>query len=323
MFRYEVKAARMTAKAPKRVSRRLILITAASGILLLTPVSLPVKAPCVITPGDSSPVFVTVSGSITPHVSAGQFVKAGDLIATLRNDELALQIAELEGEISVKQAQLSNLELLRLKDSSAAGAITAAEVSLTSAKSRLATLLDLSSGLEIHSPRDGVIWMPRNRTNGNNGPDSPQLWSHCPLDKQNQGAWIEQQTLLCWIGEEKDLSVSAVIEESSIELLEKGTRATVRLLASPASPIQGRLEEISGERLESLERELIVHHLAPTAQGNSMQPAATSFRATIHISPEEAIPVLYSAGTVRLSSRPRTLFAWAWRFISHTFAFRT
>ncbi len=323
MFRTEVKSAYNAAMSHRKVSLRLILIVTIMGFLCLTPISLPVKAPCVITPGNSTPVFVTVSGSIVNAISSGERVKAGDLIARLRNDELAFQIEELEGEISLKKVQLSNLELLRLRDSSAAGAITAAEQSIVSARSRLETLKELSAGLEIRSPRDGIVWMPRNRPPETQGPDSPQLWSHCPLDKRNQGAWIEQQTLLCWIGSEQDVRVSAVVEEASLELLEKGTSATVRLLSSPDNPIQGQLEDISGEKIESLDRELLIHRLIPTAPGNAMQPAETSFRATIKLQPPAAQHVLYSAGAVRLDSRPRSLVGWAWRFLSHAFAFRT
>lgn len=323
MFRSEVRTAYATSQTPRRVSLRLIIIAVIAGFVLLTPISLPVKAPCVITPGRSIPVFVKVSGSIVPAVSAGQQVKAGDLIATLRNDELGLQIAELEGEISLKTVRLSNLELLRLRDSSAAGAMTAAEQSLASARSRLDTLKQLSAELEIRSPRDGVVWMPRNRMPGAEGPDSPQLWSHCPLDPQNQGAWVEQQTLLCWIGSEEEIRVTAVVDESSLQLLETGTRATVRLLSSPETPLQGELEEISGDQIEALDRELLVHQLAPTAPGNSVKPASTCFRAVVKLDPNTRHPALYSTGAVRLNSVPRPLVRWAWRFVSHAFAFRT
>lgn len=323
MFYSEVKTALVTSQTPRRISLRLILFAVIAGLVLLTPISLPVKAPCVITPGRSSPVFVTVSGSIVPAVSAGQQVKAGDLIATLKNDELAFQIAELEGEISVKKVRLSNLELLRLKDSSAAGAMTAAEQSLASARSRLETLKQLSAELTIRSPRDGIVWMPRNRMPGSEGPDSPQVWSHCPLDRQNQGAWIEQQTLLCWIGSEEEIRVAAVVDESSLELLVTGTKATVRLLSSPETPLRGELEEISGEQVQTLDRELLVHQLAPTAPGISVEPASTCFRAVVKLDPQTSRPTLYSAGAVRLKSAPRSLVRWAWRFVSHAFAFRT
>ena len=188
---------------------------------------------------------------------------------------------------------------------------------------RLQTLKTLSDNLVIRSPRDGIVWMPRNRPTETQSPDSPQTWSHCPLDKQNQGAWIEQQTLLCWIGTEQDIRVSAVVEQTSLELLEKGTSATVRLLSSPMAPVHGELEEISGESIEALDRELLIHRLIPTAPNNSMHPAETSFRATIRLEPAGASPILYSAGAVRLDSRPRSLVGWAWRFLSHAFAFRT
>ncbi len=299
------------------------LVVLLTGIML-TPVSWPVKASCVLTPGNSEPVFIRVPGAIECRCWPGQLVKQGDVLAVLRNPELELQIVTLAGDVRLKEVQVAQLENNRARDPSLAAALSVAEQSLASARSRLKTLNRMKDDLEIRSPAHGRIYLPRNKPPEPDRPDSPQIWSEWAMTPSNQHAWLDSQTLLCWIGDSADWRVTAYVDETELDLVDVSSPATVRFLSMPSLPIEGQIEVLGSAPNEQVDRELIVNHLIAMSSTEPGQPQQTLFQATLKMNdePKFSETPLYSTGIARIQSRPVSVAGRFWRLLCHTFSFR-
>ncbi|MBL8816364.1 MAG: hypothetical protein JNL58_10055 [Planctomyces sp.] len=313
-----------TAPRRARALAGVIGLVALLTVMMLTPVSLPVKAGCVLTPGNSEPVFVRVPGAIECRFQQGQLVKKDDLLAVLRNPELELQIVSLAGEVRLKEVQVAQLENNRARDPSLAAALSVAEQSLTSARSRLKTLNRMKDELEIRSPASGRIYLPRNKPPETDRPDAPQIWSEWAMTPSNQHAWLDSQTLLCWIGDSTDWRVSAYVDETDLDLVDVSSPATVRFLSMPSLPIEGHIEVLGSAPSEQVDRELIVNRMIAMSSTQPGQPQQTLFQATLKMNdqPEFGSTPLYATGIARIQSRPVSVAGRFWRLLCHTFSFR-
>lgn len=292
-------------------------------VILLTPMSLPVKSTCLLTPGNAVPIFVRVPGSIQGHVESGQAIQSGQLVAELRNPELELQFVALQGEVRLKEVQVSNLETNRTREPSLAAAYSVAVQSLESARSRLQALELLLKDLKIHSPVAGRIYLPRNKPAVADQPDSPQLWSDWALSDSNQQAWMEPQTQICWVGDVEDWRVIAYVDQSDLELIQIGAPVTVRFLSRPGTSVEGELESLGTVPVDAIDRELLINQMVPMSAAEPGRPQQTLFPAVIRVSADSEFRKmpLYSAGTARISSKPVSLAGRAWRLLCHTFSF--
>ncbi|MCA9061844.1 MAG: hypothetical protein KDA96_02265 [Planctomycetaceae bacterium] len=300
----------------------LVVCVLVAGGAAALPWSRTVSAPCLLTPGTSVPVYVRVPGLIEPKVRAGEWVKEGQVIAILRNPDIDMQIAVVEGEIHEKETLIDRMHRMRITDPSSSGGLGVALQSLEAAKQRLESLNTMREDLEIRSPRDGQIVLPRNETTKTRDRHAAVTWTSWAIAPQSAAAWIEAQTLLCWVGTRDDLRFSAMIHQTDLELIPHDATATVRFQASPEEEAGCVLESIDETPLMEVDRELLVNRFIPTAPGSG-SPMETTFRARLQpLSPEVAeLYPLYSTGWARIRTRPQSLAQRLWRVICHTFSF--
>ncbi|MGV2335731.1 MAG UNVERIFIED_CONTAM: hypothetical protein LVR18_16975 [Planctomycetaceae bacterium] len=88
----------------------LLLTGGIAQVLLLVPISLPVYAPCVLTPGVASPVYAAVNGRLLKVAEMGTVVRRGDVIAELANDELELDLAKAAGLLRERETEFAKCE---------------------------------------------------------------------------------------------------------------------------------------------------------------------------------------------------------------------
>lgn len=97
---------------------RMLIVVAVSGLLLLwcllRPAELRIEVPGQLVPVERRYLFAPDQGIITAlQVQDGSEVQAGDMLCTLRNDDLELQLERLRGEMASARARLAALESLR------------------------------------------------------------------------------------------------------------------------------------------------------------------------------------------------------------------
>ena len=292
-------------------------------IALFIPFSYSVEAPFTLTPGVSLPIYALEDGSIEPQVAAGDKVRAGDVVAMFKNDALDSAVAQAQGNFREAKVRATALSTQRSANSEAARALPAAEKALWSREARLTKLTQKEQNLTVVSPIKGIVFPARNvPRRGIHGQDA-MGWFGQPLDQRIRSAWMTRQTLLCWIGTEKDLRALCLLQEEEIELIDDGAVVTLVFTSMPAESIVGRVTQRKTIPEDSVDRELVVNQMVSVIPETD-RPGETLFGVAVSLDLDSAaaIPPLYSTGYAKIRCAPVSLAGRAWRFVCHTFTFQ-
>jgi hypothetical protein len=158
---------------PKTVAAALGTL-AALAALVLVPAELRLEGKGTLEPVHRREVFAQIDGvveKIEPGVEGGADVKAGQLLATLRNRDLEVAIADVLGKKASSEEQLVSTRRSLLDDDKIsadeklrfAGRRAQLEREVESLAAQLALYAEKKKELEIRSPIDGVIvtWQVR------------------------------------------------------------------------------------------------------------------------------------------------------------------
>ncbi|MFM7205617.1 MAG: efflux RND transporter periplasmic adaptor subunit [Planctomycetaceae bacterium] len=158
---------------PKTVAA-LLAAAAAIAALVFVPAELRLEGKGTLEPVHRREVFAQIDGvveRIEPGVEGGAEVKAGQLLATLRNRDLEVAIADVLGKKASSEEQLVSTRRSLLEDDKVsadeklrlAGRRAQLEREVESLEAQLALYAQKKKDLEVHSPIDGVIvtWQVR------------------------------------------------------------------------------------------------------------------------------------------------------------------
>jgi multidrug efflux pump subunit AcrA (membrane-fusion protein) len=147
---------------------------AALAALVLVPAELRLEGKGTLEPVHRREVFAQIDGvveKIEPGVEGGGDVKAGQLLATLRNRDLEVAIADVLGKKASSEEQLVSTRRSLLEDDKIsadeklrmAGRRAQLEREVESLAAQLALYAEKKKELEVRSPIDGVIvtWQVR------------------------------------------------------------------------------------------------------------------------------------------------------------------
>lgn len=314
------------AVSPARARRGLWATVGVVLVLLCVPFSWPASVPCVLTPGRAAAVYAKAPGELVWSIAAGSVVRAGDVLAEFRNAELEQQLAAAQGLRTQRQATVRSLQNRQFAESTAAAALPAAEESLKAADERYQTLRAAYGELTLRSPRAGVVLQPRNVPAAVDDGETVRTWDRYVLDSGTVGAWVEPQTLVCWVGDAGDLRVVAMSEQSDVERLQSaGAEARVILFARTDMRLAAAVESVGTSPVPAVDRELISAGLvAARPDGSPLQPLFATQLALTAASPSSdplvaGLPPLYSVGIARIPTKPASLLGRAWRLARRTF----
>ena len=173
----------------------------------------------------------------------------------------------------------------------------------------------------LHSPESGILYPPRTRRVASSSEFQQRFWQGSPLDRENRFTWLEEQTLLGWVGSSDRFRAAVYVPQQEIEFV--ATKAEVRLTfnSQPASPLSGSIERISSHPETDSPPELTATGVLALSQSDGLL-ADTRFVAYVRLdSSPNAVPPLYSTGFARIACRRTSLASRCWRLLSHTFAF--
>ena len=320
---------RLRSKSPTSSPRRLRSGLAVAGALLVAALLIPlpysVSAPFVVFPGDAQPVFVTVSGRIESAVPAGSRVRAGEPLGELVNHELSLQHEQRVAEVARLTARLKNLEAQRGNNESAAMRLPATRDELAGAWRRLDQLTSEVQRLRLSSPSAGTVLPPPNVIRPRTVEESLPDWHGTPLDADNLGATVREQTLFCYVGDPARQDALLLVDQNAVEFVRPGQRVRLRFLSAPGDLREGRVEEIASARSEVVPRELTVAQLVPVRQTSTgSAPADVAYEVRVRLMDETASQApsaaLYSPGKARIGCGMQSLASRFWRLLRNTFS---
>lgn len=298
----------------------MILVSAGCGLLLFWPLPYSIDAPFTLTPGTSSPVYVATQGHLLSSVSYREAVQPNQPIAELQNAEIAFSIAQLEGDLKLQEARLAHLESSRANSEKSAMAIPATQQAVQNIHHRLSTTRQKAARLTLTSPVGGELLPPRSRRNPLQSAFAQYTWEGRPLDHHNRSAWMEEQTLLGWVGTTQNLRATAYVVQQDIAFIQSGSAVVLEFHSQPGLPVAGVVAELSSQPETESPPELIASgKLAASATG---QLTHTHF--LVHVQMDTAggpVPPLYSTGFATIRCQPKSVASRCWRLLTHTFAF--
>ena len=317
---------RVASSSPEQRRRAIIGLGVVGSLLLIAlfvPFPYSVEAPFTLTPGVSSPIYAVEDGAIEPQVSAGKVILAGDVIAVLENAALESAVTQARGDFLVAKARAAALATQRSISSQVASALPAAEKAVLAREARLAKLLQKEQNLTVISPIGGTVFSSRNRPRPRTQLQEGLGWFGEPLNPEVRSVWITRQTLLCWVGTEKDLRAFCLLPQEDIELINDGAAVTLTFASLPAAAVAGRVSQRKTIPETSVDRELIANRMVSVIPETN-RPGETLFGVAVSLVPDSAnsIPPLYSSGYAKIRCAPASLASRVWRFVCHTFTFQ-
>ena len=228
-----------------RFAASLAFFASLLAAVLLFPITRQIKAPTIVNPTHSHPLFAVASGQLEFALPAGAEVNEGDVVLRLLNPELALAVATKEGEVRERRVRVEQLQTLQAVTPDASRQLPAARAELADVEAQLAEEHAMAEMLVIRAPAAGRLWPAPPQSSNQTAADNLATWSGSPLDPKNLGAWIEPGTPLAVIAGPGGLSAWAGVEQADAPEVEVGQ--SVRLLAEerPMEILTGRVAHVS------------------------------------------------------------------------------
>ena len=189
-------------------------------LLLVPPVATRVSTGLVLEPGRIAPVRAQAAGQVQQvYVRTGDFVKAGQLLVTLRNAELGAESRALAGEMALANSNLRNGQDRSDYDAAATG---------VRERNRLSQELSIANhnldSLGVRAPIDGIIMTD-------------------DLD-QKTGSYIEAGEELGTIVDRSSMKARILVRDWELEDVKDGAAVKVKVAPFPFRTYTGTVERI-------------------------------------------------------------------------------
>lgn len=287
-----------------------------AGIVLLftVPVSWNATSFGIVQPQQRQPILSIVAGRLASCVEAGEYVQAGEVIATLENPNLELERSDLQVQLQQARAREESLRRKRAFDQSASQSLLSAEQQVVGLEQEL-TLLDKNLDLlTVRADRAGWCVEP---DRGAVEESQSQAWQVPLLSLPNLGCYVERGTWLATVEQEGSSVFLAYFRESDVVGVRPGQEANVLLRRQPDRLFAGVVRQVkldaTGEIPPALQRESLFSWYATT---DGTKPKETVYLVEIELQGEQRSVDADGIGRVWVSTSPLPLAAILWRSIS-------
>jgi putative peptide zinc metalloprotease protein len=334
-----------------RMYSTLAILTAVVLAVVLVPLPHNVISSLEIQPQGATPVYVDVPTGgqlVEVYVKAGDRVAAGDKLALLKNIDLEMEVAKLEGEQKERQTQLENLLREGLSDPQATSQVPEVRKALETIKRELDQKHADQDRLLLKAPAAGTVLPPPPTTEHEDPEGRLPDWSGTPLDPKNRGAYLKEGVMFCQIGDPHKLEAILVIDQRDVEDVKKDLDVYLDAYAkgTPESKLEGKkvkvdikLDSLPHETLHSYITELanreleITPHRLSTATGGDLptttdkgsgaeRPQSTSYQARAPLDDLDNLLLLGMRGRGKIHAAWLPLGTRLWRLLTHTFNFK-
>lgn len=315
-----------------RLSASTLAVVFAAAAFCFLPISHHVHCDFVIRPADAEQVFVGWPGTLSEiAVSHGEHVKAGQLIARLRDPDLEMMLEEVQSEL---ERQRLLLETYRVDDRDpliAARLAGEAAVTIKQLEKQLVERTKQRDQLDLTASRDGVVIPPPNTpekmpsSTAGSATLTLSKWSEAPLLPENLTAKLERKTLVCYVGDPQRMTAMLAVPQQDLRFLQTEQSVQLSLRAYRGERWMGRLSHVSTKPMEVLPRELSATNggaISPSVAGDAESPLLTFYDAAAAFDENDfrLLPGMTGKAKIRVGSSP--LASRAYRSFISVFKFR-
>jgi len=228
-----------------RPTLRTVIAAACVIAIALIPFPRRLSVPMTVEPAGAQKIYVRTAGYLASHVNEGAKIAEGDPIAVLENPEVERELLARETRYESLLTQLATLQLNRRTDVVSSQRIPVVAEALQEAEKQLKLHRQRAQTLIIGSPIDGRVFAaePRNEVHANDR--LPRFWSGSPLDPINQNAWLEQGTVIGWVGEERKRDAIVTVPQDQIEFIRPGQPVSLLIASAPRESITGIVTSVA------------------------------------------------------------------------------
>jgi len=318
---------RRSAVKPLRVALSCGALAVLAGGGLWFPVSHRIQAGLVMEPHAAQRVYVEAPGVLEQVlVQPGTKVAAGETLAGLSNLELAIGLAELAGKLAEQKAEVEDLERQRFTDPSVTPLLPPAIEAVRDLESRLAKRKADAERLSITAPCGGVVLAPPEVPHRALPEGHLSHWSGRPLEESNLGTYLEPGTLVCMIGDPRELEAVLAIDQSDVEFVRAGQKVEIVLDQQPGVILQGEIAEVAKLDLAVAPRQLSHQaggQMSTTVDRTGIErPLSTTYQARVRITDESGLLRAGLRGRARVLVGDQTIIERACRAWNQTFHFK-
>ncbi len=279
-----------------------------------------------VRPSQAGAVYAGSPGRIEWAVEPRTFVSTGAKIAELRNPDLEIRLAELEGEEEVAEVQLRNLRYRSRNDAALKSQIDTQEELLESIQSMLAETKEEIDRLTVKAKRDGYVIEPPYRAPQDSRDGRLPGWTGSPLEKRNRGALLTADDVICEIGTPDAFEAVLVIDQGDVQMVRVGQAVDLKLDSRRLETFSGMITEKSNEPLHAASMSMssqtggdLQTEIDPAT--GQIKPRNISYQARVPIQ-ETDVPVRPGyRGSAKIHVDPMSLGSRLWRVIAQTFNF--
>ncbi len=298
-----------------------LLLAALLAAIALIPLPASVTGPAITRPVDGRDVYVPASGLLELAKPAGQQVAAGEPVAQLVNRQLELEVAELASLEAQQRLQVAHLALRQHRDPKLADQLPTAHKRLADLTEQLAQKRREAARLTLTAPISGTVLPPPART-ADPQDESLTPFSGTPQEPRNLGCHLDAGTLLCTIGDPRQLEALAIVAETDIQGLREGQHVRLVLHQLPGEVWRGHVHQIARrETGDELPPQIIAEQLIPLTTGSDgrVRPTGSYYQVAIALDPRDDLPLVGAIGWARIEIDPQPLWLRAYRGLCGTF----
>jgi putative peptide zinc metalloprotease protein len=297
-------------------------------VVIFLPLPFSVLATFEIQARDAAPVYVDVSGELVSiDIAPGRQVEAQARLGQLKNTELEQEISKLSMQERQYHTKLDNLRRQGFTNPLAQTAIRPTEESLKAAEEELRKKDADFKRLCLKAPIAGTVLPPPLIPRREDPDGQLPTWSGTPLEKENLGAYLQEGTLFCQIGDPRKLEAVLVIDQADRNMIRPDQRVFIKIDELPHETFTSKIAEIAESELKVSPQRLTNKYGGELATKTDPhtgveRPISTSYQARVPLDDETGLMRLGLRGTARIQTDWLPLGTRFWRFLSHTFNFK-
>lgn len=295
-----------------------------------------------------SPVMVelrsdpTITGNVLVPKTGGQLVEIctekgkvvakNELLGLLRNPQLDVQLAQLQGsrlEAEKEYEMYSNFG----NDQEAASRQKEILARIDGLNNMIHARLREREQLELRAPVAGIVFSPywrmdREKKYYELADELPQ-WEGTPLLQRNINTTLQPGTMFCSVGDPKKLEALIIVNQSKIDFVHKGQKVVLKFDEYPWRTFYGQIDrdvDIENHKMETVPIQLSTKGggavSTETSEGGIERPMSPSYRVRVDLDNEDLSLEVGITGTAKIHVQPQTLWQRLWRLVQDVFNFK-